>query len=558
MRNTSAVLITIGLAGWMIFRLEQGAWCSSGTQSEQARVPLFEGLGKHGRKVTTSSTDAQKYFDQGLAFLYAFNHDEAIRSFQQATEFDATCAMAWWGISLANGPHINNPVVTQERAQQAWSALEKARQHSATATAPEKALIEALGERYANPQPDDRRPLDEAYASAMRTVWKAYPADADIGSLFVESLMDLRPWDLWTPDGKPQPGTDDVVTTLETILKKTPNHALAIHLYIHAVEASPTPERADEPADRLRQLQPGLGHLVHMPSHIDVRRGRWAKAIEANELAIEADRKYRQRAPKQDFYHVYMAHNHHMLAFAAMMRGQSRLAIQTIHEMAQGIPADWVKQNAAMVDGFTAMPLEVLVRFGRWDEVLAAPEPPDYLPLARTLRHCARGIALAALGKVDQAVAEQAAFRGARQRVPADAVFGNNTASDLLAIAEPLLAGEILYRQGKVDSGIEQLREAVKKEDALRYAEPPDWIHPIRHALGASLLNENRAAEAEAVYREDLVRLPENGWGLFGLARSLKVQGKMEESQTVETRLRKAWADADIQITSSCFCLPGR
>src|SRR5262249_1483829 len=278
----------------------------------------------------------------------------------------------------------------------------------------EQGLIEALAARHAHPQPDDRQPLDKAYAAAMRGVWKAYPADADVGALFAESLMDLRPWDLWAPDGRPQPGTEEVVATLEKVLAMSPNHPLALHLYVHAVEASPHPEKAFGPADRLRNLQPGLGHLVHMPSHIDVRTGRWAQAIEANAKAIEADRKYRAKSPRQGFYNVYMAHNHHMLAYAAIMRGQSQKAIAAINEM----PPEFVKQNAPLADGFTALPLEILVRFGRWDEVLAAPEPPDYLPIARTLRRCARSIAYAAKKDVMNARAERDEFLKARAVVP--------------------------------------------------------------------------------------------------------------------------------------------
>jgi tetratricopeptide (TPR) repeat protein len=392
----------------------------------------------------------------------------------------------------------------------------------------------------------------------MRDVWKAHPDDADVGALFAESLMDLRPWDLWTGEGKPQPGTDEVVATLEAVLAGSANHPLALHLYIHAVEASPTPERAVRPADRLRNLQPGLGHLVHMPSHIDVRTGNWAQAMEANAKAIEADRKYRAKSPQQGFYRVYMAHNHHMLSYAATMRGQSQKAIAAINEMAQGIPPEFVKENAALVDGFTAMPLEILVRFGRWEEVLAAPEPPDYLPIARSLRHCARAIAFAARKEVEMARGERESFLKARALVPKEARFGNNTAEDLLAVAEHLLAGEILYRAGKVDEGIAELREAVRREDLLRYSEPPDWIHPIRHALGATLLAEGRAAEAEKVYREDLQKLPENGWSLFGLARSLRLQKKEDEAKRLEARFQKAWSEADIKISSSCFCQPGR
>lgn len=523
-----------------------------------AKVPLFEGLGSHGRRVTTDSPEAQRYFNQGLCFLYAFNHDEAIRSFQTAAEIDPTCAMAWWGIAVANGPHINNPVVPPERAKAAWEALTKAQVAAAKANKAEQALIAALGKRYANPQPEDRKPLDEAYAAAMREVWKANPADADIGALFAEAMMDLRPWDFWTKEGQPQPGTEELVAAIETVLARSPNHPLALHLYIHAVEASPHPEKAAAPADRLRDLQPGLGHLVHMPSHIDVRLGSWAKAIESNAKAIESDRKYREQSPRQGFYHVYMAHNHHMLAYGAIMRGQSKLAIDSINNMAKGIPPEWVKENAAVADGFTAMPLEVLVRFGKWDEVLAAPEPPDFLPIARALRHCSRGIAFAAKGEAEKAKAEQGAFLIAKSKVPAEARFGNNTATDLLAVAEHLLAGEIRVREGQLEIGLAELREAVKREDALHYDEPPDWIHPVRHALGATLLAAGRPAEAEKVYREDLAKLPNNGWSLYGLARSLEQQGKRDEAAKFYAQFKELWRDADITITSSCFCQPAK
>jgi tetratricopeptide (TPR) repeat protein len=527
-------------------------------ESVRSKPPLYDGLGFHGRKVTTESPEARSYFNQGLCFLYAFNHDEAIRSFQEAARLDPACAMAWWGISIANGPHINNPAVPPERAKVAWEALTRARKAAPKASKTEQALIAALAERYADPQPENRKPLDEAYAAAMRDVWKAHPDDADIGALFAESVMDLRPWDFWTPEGQPQPGTEELVATLEAVIAKQPNHPLALHLYIHAVEASPHPEKATAAADRLRNLQPGLGHLVHMPSHIDVRLGQWAKAIESNAKAIEADRKYREQSPRQGFYHVYMAHNHHMLAYAAIMRGQSARAIGAINDMAKGIPHEWVKENAAVADGFTAMPLEILVRFGKWDEVLAAPEPPEYLPIARALRHCSRGIALAAKGDVDKAKAEQAAFLAARGKVPAEARFGNNAAADLLAVAEHLLAGEIRIREGKSEIGLAELREAVRREDALKYDEPPDWIHPVRHPLGAVLLAEGRAAEAEQVYREDLKKLPDNGWSLFGLARSLELQGKHAEAARANAQFQTAWRDADIKITSSCLCLPGK
>jgi tetratricopeptide (TPR) repeat protein len=528
------------------------AICAAGNSAE----PLYDGLGNFGRKVSTRSPEAQRYFDQGLCFLYAFNHDEAIRSFEQAAKFDADCAMAWWGVAIANGPHINNPLMPPARVTTAWTALNKALERAANGTAAEQALITALARRYADPQPEDRKPLDEAYAAAMREVYQKFPADADVGALFAESLMDLRPWDLWTADGQPQPGTDEIVTVLETVLAKSPNHPLGLHLYIHAVEASPHPEKANAAADRLRDLQPGLGHLVHMPSHIDVRQGRWQASIVANEKAITADKRYREQSPEQGFYHVYMAHNHHMLAYSAMMCGQSKLAIASITEMARGIPRKWLEENAAVADGFTAMPLEVFVRFGMWEEVLDAPEPPEYLPIARALRHVARGIAHAANGQIEDAKREQINFAAARKAVPEGAGFGNNTAQNLLAIANHLLAGEILYRQGQVDPAIAELRKAIAVEDTLRYSEPPDWIHPVRHALGATLLKEKRFAAAEQVYREDLARQPNNGWSLYGLAQSLHSQNKHAEAAAIDARFAEVWKDADIKITSSCFCQP--
>ena len=526
------------------------------TAAAVAQVPLFEGLGTHRRPVTTTSADAQRYFDQGLNFLFAFNHDEAIRSFRLAAEYDANCAMAWWGIAVANGPNINNPVVTPEQAKQAWESLAKASAAAKNGSAVEQALIAALAKRYADPQPEDRKPLDEAYAAAMRHIWQKYPKDADVGALFAESLMDLRPWDLWTADMQAQPGTPEIGATLEAVLTQSPEHPLGLHLYIHALEASPQPQKAVAPAHRLRNQQPGLGHMVHMPSHIDVRTGQWALAMESNAKAITADRRYRALSPQQGFYRIYMAHNHHMLSYAAIMRGQSRLAISAITEMLETVPADWVKENAAIADGFAALPIEVQVRFGRWEEILKAPEAPEYLPFTRAMRHCARGIAFASTGKLDSAKAEQQAFLAGRELVSKDARVGNNAAHDVLNVAEHLLAGEILVRVDQPDAGIAELRTAVKAEDQLRYSEPPDWIHPVRHALGATLLILDKPAEAEAVYREDLARLPHNGWSLFGLSRALRKQGKTAEADEIAAQFEAVWRDADIKITSSCFCQP--
>jgi tetratricopeptide (TPR) repeat protein len=529
---------------------------AAGSAETPPEVPFFEGLGGLTRPVTTSSPVAQRYFDQGLAFMYAFNHDEAIRSFRRAAVLDPKCAMAWWGVAVAYGPHINNPVLPEERAKAAWEALALARAAAAGASPVERALVEALAARYASPPPEDRAALDQAYADAMRKVWKDFPRDADVGALFAESLADLRPWDQWTPDGQPQPGTEELLATLDATLALDPRHPLANHLYIHAVEASPHPERADRAADALRDLQPGLGHLQHMPSHVDVRRGRWHEAIAANTGAIEADKRYRALSPDQGFYRLYMAHNYHMLTYGAMMTGQGALALARIREMVDGIPLEFFRDNP-FADGFMAMPLEVLMRFGRWDDILAEPAFPDYVPISRALQHYARAVAFAAKDDVSSARGEQALFVAARARVPEDAAFGNNSGSDVLDVAEYLMQGEILYRDGQVDAGILALREAVAREDHLRYDEPPSWIQPVRHALGAALLQSGRFAEAEAVFREDLGRLPGNGWGLYGLARSLELQKKSAEAKVTYAEFDDIWKKADIRLKSPCLCLPG-
>ena len=452
------------------------------------------------------------------------------------------------------------PAVPPPAAELAWKELGLAQQAAAHASAVERALIVALSHRYANPQPDDRGPLDRAYADAMREVWRRHPDDPEAGVFFAEAMMDLRPWDQWTPEGQPQPGTDEILAALDAVLKLNVNHPFANHLYIHAVEASPHPERADAAADRLRNLQPGLAHNVHMPSHIDIRRGRWQAAIDTNLKAVDADRRYRAiMGPAHGFFLIYIAHNEHMLAYAAMMTGQSELAITHIRAAVAGLPEDFLKEYATMAEAFVAVPYEVLVRFGRWDDVLAeAGDYPEYMPFTRAFRHAARGIAFAAKGEIAAARAEQAAYLEAARLVPADEIAaGNNTCQAVLSVATPMLAGEILFRAGQVDEGLAGLRAAVKAEDSLRYDEPPGWLLPVRHSLGAALMQAHRYAEAEQVYRDDLARLPENGWALFGLAESLQLQGKSAEAATVRARFRAIWAKADLQIKSSCLCQPG-
>jgi tetratricopeptide (TPR) repeat protein len=524
-----------------------------------AKEPLYDGLGSYSRKITTDSAEAQRYFDQGFAFLHGFNHRAAICAFQQAAEIDPECAMAHWGVALACGPHINSIAVPPPAAELAWKELELAQKNAGNASPVERALIGALAKRYANPQPEDRSGLDRAYADAMREVWKKYPKDPDVGALFAEAMMNLRPWDQWTPEGKPQPGTDEIIATLDTVLEFNPNHPLANHLYIHAVEASPNPERAIAAADRLRNLQPGLAHNVHMPSHIDIRTGQWLKAVDTNAKAVEADQRYRKIfGPPKGFLNVYIAHNRHMLAYAAMMTGQRDLAMKHIRAMVAEMPSEFLKENALQAEGNVAMPLEVMVRFGLWDDILAEPERyTDKMWFTRAFHHAASAIAYAAKGDAVNARKAQRVFIERAKLVPKEDFVSNNSCEALLAVAIPMVEGEILIAEGKIDSGIEQLRAAIQKEDALKYDEPPGWLIPVRHSLGAVLMKQQRFAEAEQVYRDDLARLPENGWSLLGLAESLRKQKKnADEIAQTQAQFEKVWAKADLTITTSCLCQP--
>jgi len=524
-----------------------------------AKEPLYDGLGSYSRKITTDSPEAQRYFDQGLAFLQGFNHRAAIRAFQQAAELDPKCAMAHWGIALACGPHINSMVIPLPAAELASKEIALAKKLANKASPVERALIDALAKRYANPQPEDRSGLDRAYADGMRAVWRTFPDDPDVGAFFAEAMMDLRPWDQWTPEGEPQPGTDEILATLEAVLKLNPKHPFANHLYIHALEASPNPERASAAADRLRNLQPGLAHNVHMPSHIDIRTGRWLQAVDTNVKAVEADQRYRKVfGPAKGFLNVYVAHNRHMLAYAAMMTGQRDLAMKHIRAMVAELPADFLRQNALQTEGFVAMPLEVMVRFGLWDQILTEPDRyPEYMPFSRAFHHAARVIAFAAKGDTDGARKAQRVFLERVKLVPKEDSLGNNSCETILRIMTPMVEGEILVAEGKIDDGIQQLRSAIDKEDALKYDEPPGWLIPVRHSLGAILMKQRRFAEAEQVYREDLARLPENGWSLLGLAESLRKQKKdADEAAQTQAKFEKVWAKADLGITSSCLCQP--
>ncbi len=391
----------------------------------------------------------------------------------------------------------------------------------------------------------------------MREVWKAHPRDADVATLYAEALMDLRPWDLWAADGTPQPGTQAILDTLQSALQIDDRHPGANHLYIHALEASPDPARAVAAADRLRDLVPGASHLVHMPSHIYARVGRWEDAAGANARAMNADTEYRKANPRPGFYAMYMAHNDHFYAYAEIMRGRSAEALRAARAMTAAVPAEFLRDYAPVADGYTVFVPEVLMRFGRWEEILQEPAPPEGLPLARALWRFTRAVALTALDRPAEAARERETFRQVAKAVPDGWTFGNNAAASLLAIATKTLDGEMAARRGRFLEAERLLREAVRVEDGLRYNEPPDWMQPVRHTLGAVLLRAAKYRDAEAVYRADLARYPENGWSLFGLGRSLRLQHKDEEAAKVEERFQKAWAGADVKLGSTCYCQPG-
>ncbi|HXO22065.1 MAG TPA: hypothetical protein VOA87_19280 [Thermoanaerobaculia bacterium] len=520
------------------------------------RPPLFDGLGSYHRKITTGSAQAQRYFDQGLRLLYAFNHEEAERSFAAAAQLDPACAICFWGAALTLGPNINLPAMA-ERSRQAYEDLQKALTLAArpeTAASPvEQALIGALAHRYSDPPaatPAAQQALDAAYADAMREAAKRFPADLDVATLFAESMMDLRPWDLWTADGRPQPGTAEILATLEGVLAKDPRHPGANHYYIHTVEGSPHPEKAVAAADRVGRMMPAAGHLVHMPAHIYERVGRYADAAAANRRAIAADRAYLDRTGPPILYSMYVAHNYQFLAATAMMEGRGAEAVQSARAMLEHAPLEMLRQMPGM-DFVLQLPLFAMIRFGRWDDILAEPAPPADLLYPTAVWHYARGLALASRGKTGEAHDELAALDAIAAKVPADQPAGYNTAKALLAIASQSLGGVLAAKRGAADEAAGLLARAATGEDALKYDEPPDWPLPIRHQLGAVLLAAGRAAEAEAVYREDLKRNPRNGWSLYGLAQALRA--RRAEASAVEKDFRQAWKNADVRPTASVF-----
>lgn len=517
---------------------------------------IYPGLSAYARTITTDSAEAQRWFDQGIQLLYGFNHDEAIRSFEKAAQLDPSCAMAWWGVAYARGLHINNPVMVEEQSRLANDAAQRAVAALDKESPVEQSLVRAVSQRYAWPAPEDRAPLDQKYAAAMEAVWHQFPDDPDVGALFAESLMNLQPWDLWTGEGVPKGRALEIVAVLEHALAKTPAHPGANHFYIHAIEASPWPQRGTEVADRLAALVPGSGHLVHMPSHIYIRNGRYADAVAANERAVKADEAYFALAPPAEFYNVYFLHNLHFLAYAAMMEGRYQTALDAARKIESTVPADFLKGFAPVADGFTTTALHVLIRFGKWDLILAEPEPEDWRLLSRAERHFARSIAFSALGKTAEARDELRQMDEVAAQFTDEWKMGNNMAAEVVAIARKMAEGEIAYRDGDKEQAFKLLGEAVELEENLKYDEPPGWMQPVRHALGALLLADGRDGEAEDVYRADLARHPNNAWSLLGLQQALQKQGKQGEADALASQVKAAWARADVTPVASCYCHP--
>jgi tetratricopeptide (TPR) repeat protein len=462
--------------------------------------------------------------------------------------------MAWWGQAISAGPNINNPFMDSAAAHTAWLAVTEAQKLAPKATPLEQELIAALAIRYKWPTPADRKSLDVAYADAMREVWKKHPDNPDAGAFFADAMMNLRPWDLWTPQGVPQPGTEEIVATIERVLALKPDHPGGCHFYVHTMEASPTPEKALPAADILRDRIPGSGHLVHMPSHIDIRVGAYDDAVKSNMRGIAVDSSW---SHQPGFYAFYRAHNYHFLAYAAMFEGRRELALWGARGIGATIPLDVVRAYPDFLDAFMPIPIHVMVRFGMWDEILAEPRPPEDLQAWTAFWHYGRTVAYAALGKVKEAEAEFSELQKSYAAVPESRLLGNNSARTVLQVGLPMAEGELEYRRGNHAKAFALLRQAIERDDSLRYDEPWGWMMPVRHSLGALLLEQGKVKDAEAVYRTDLLLHPNNGWALHGLAECLHKQAKHEEAMATDERFKAAWARADISIRGSCYCRTG-
>lgn len=519
--------------------------------TEKPPIWLDNGLGNVDHPVSTKNAEAQKFFNQGLAYLYAFNHAEGINSFKHAAELDPDLAMAYWGIALGLGSNYNVTADTNQLTE-AYANLQKAITLAPKTTPAERAYIEALTKRYAKDPVTDRQKLAVDYKAAMGELVRQYPDDLDAATLYAESMMNLRPWQLWSLDGKPAEGTLDIIAVLEGVLKRNPKHTGANHYYIHAIEASPNPERGLAAAGRLRGLAPSAGHLVHMPSHIYLRTGDHADAKNSNELAIEADRKYLQRSGSTGLYPMmYYNHNIHMLAASHSNAGNYAGAVKAASDLAVNVRPN--VKLMPMLEMFMPYHIEVLVRFHKWDEVLKFPQPEAEMKITNAFWRLARGLAFKETGKLKEADAEMTALRGVIQTIPMDAGLGNSSAHGVMKVAEDLLAGEIALARGDKKAGIDALTRAVAAEDLVNYNEPPDWDIPVREWLGRALMRNGQYADAEKTYRAEIAKHPRNGRALFGLAVALEKQGNNTSAELVRKEFEAAWKDSDQKLSAEMF-----
>ncbi len=514
---------------------------------EAETVTLQDGVGNIEHPVTTANAEAQKFFNQGLAYIYAFNHAEAVKSFRRAAELDPQLAMAYWGTALALGSNYN-VTADAEQLKEAYATLQKASQFAPKAAEIERDYVAALAKRYtADGAQSDRKKLGEDYKNAMRELVKKYPDDLDAAVLYAESMMNLRPWQLWSLDGKPAEGTLEIIAVLEGVLRRNPNHTGANHYYIHAVEASPNPERGLASAARLGWLAPNAGHLVHMPSHIYIRTGDYVEAAKSNADAIIADRKFIEKNGAQNLYAMmYYNHNIHFLSCASAMNGNYAEAIKQAQILESNVRPHL--KMMPMLEMFSPYPIVTLVRFRKWDEIMKYPAPSAEMRITGGFLNFARGMALANSGKTDDAKKELAALREKIKAIPAETGFGNSTAHGVLKVAEDLLAGEIALANGENKAAIESLHKAAASEDIVNYNEPPDWDIPVREWLGRALLTDGQFAEAEKVYRAEIAKHPRNGRALFGLAESLRKQGKTDSAAMVQREFEKSWEKADMRL----------
>jgi tetratricopeptide (TPR) repeat protein len=527
---------------------EHGTAMPAADSATPGRTPIYDNLGRYHMAITVRSPLAQQYFDQGLRLTYGFNHDEAVKSYAEGIGQDSTCAMCWWGIAYALGPNINVPMDTAA-VRPAWDALQQAVRLAPRVSPREQAYIKALQARYVAEPTANRAALDTAWALAIKQVSRRYPRDDDAATLYAEALMDLRPWNYWSNAGRPlAPSTLEQLAVLERVTRRNPDHPGACHFYIHAIEASNDAAKAVPCAERLGSLVPGAGHLVHMPTHIYVRLGRWEEAIEHNQMAVHVDQEYVDARHPTGVYPLgYVPHNYHVMWEALNMTGRSAEALSAARTIAEKVPADVVRAIPPF-EYYTPTALFTLARFSRWDETLAEPAPPTDLRYSTGIWYYTRGLAFAARHQLDSARVARDSVAAIGAAMPPEATANLNSMKALLQVAERSLSADLASREGRVDEAVTIFRQGIEAEDNLIYDEPNAWALPLRQQLGAVLLAAKRNKDAEQAFRQDLVRFPNNGWSLHGLAEALRAQGRTREADEAMAKFKRVWAKADVTL----------